>query len=125
MHRSEQHQESERLSAAFMALADPTRRAVIDRLGRGPATVSELAHPFEMGLPSFMKHLRVLEDSGMISTWKEGRTRTCTIDGSGLRDAEGWLSAQRAIWEGRAERLEAFVLREQAKEASGDAATED
>lgn len=110
-------QESERLSAVFMALADPTRRAVIDRLGRGPASVSELARPFDIGLPSFMKHLRVLEDSGMISTRKEGRTRTCTIDGSGLTEAEEWLSAQRTIWEGRAARLEAFVLREQAKEA--------
>lgn len=118
-------QGSQRLSAVFTALADPTRRAVIDRLGRGPASVSELARPFDMGLPSFMKHLRVLEDSGTIRTKKEGRTRTCTIDGSGLVEVEQWLFAQRAIWEGRAERLEAFVLREQAKEASDDVRGED
>jgi DNA-binding transcriptional ArsR family regulator len=114
-------QQSDSLNAIFLALADPTRRAVIKRLGRGPASVSELANPFDMGLPSFMKHIRFLEDSGMIRTTKTGRTRTCTIKKSGLLDAERWLSEQRAIWEGRAERLEAFVLQEQAREGSGDA----
>lgn len=118
-------QEPERLSAVFHALADPTRRGVIDRLGRGPASVSELARPFDMGLPSFMKHLRVLEDCGMIHTRKEGRTRTCSIDDSGFTEAERWLSRQRAIWEGRAERLEAFVQHELAEEAGGDAHREE
>jgi DNA-binding transcriptional ArsR family regulator len=112
---------SDGLSVKFLALADPTRRAVIDRLGRGPASVSELAGPFEMGLPSFMKHIRLLERSGMIRTTKRGRTRTCTIESSGLVDAEAWLSHQRAIWEGRADRLEAFVLCEQAQETPGSA----
>lgn len=116
-------QQSDSLNAIFLALADPTRRAVIKRLGQGPASVSELADPFDMGLPSFMKHIRLLEGSGMIRTTKAGRTRTCTIKKSGLSNAERWLSEQRAIWEGRAERLEAFVLQEQAREGSGDAET--
>lgn len=114
--------ESERLSDVYTALSHPARRAVIHRLGRGPASVSELAGPFDMGLPSFMKHIRMLEDSGMIRTMKEGRTRTCRIDPSGLAEAERWLAEQRAIWEGRADRLEAFVLEEQAREGEEGAA---
>ncbi len=106
------------LSAIFLALADPTRRAVIARLGRGPASVSELAIPFEMGLPSFMKHIRLLEDTGMIRTKKAGRTRTCVIDGPGLSNAERWLAEQRKIWEAQADRLEEFVMREQEEDAN-------
>lgn len=105
------------LSAIFLALADPTRRAVIARLGQGPASVSELAGPFDMGLPSFMKHIRFLEESGMIRTRKAGRTRTCVIDGPGLSHAERWLAEQRIIWEAQADRLEAFVMEEQAEDA--------
>lgn len=111
-------QERDNLNAIFLALADPTRRAVIGRLGRGPASVSELARPFDIGLPSFMKHIRCLEDSGMIRTTKKGRTRTCAIESSGLAHAEDWLAEQRVIWEGRADRLEAFLLEEQAREAA-------
>jgi DNA-binding transcriptional ArsR family regulator len=110
------HRQPDGLSAVFLALADPTRRAVIARLGQGPASVSELADPFDMGLPAFMKHIRFLEESGMIRTRKTGRTRTCAIDGPGLGHAERWLAEQRAVWEGRADRLEAFVLQEQAAE---------
>lgn len=105
------------LSTIFLALADPTRRAVIARLGQGPASVSDLARPFDMGLPSFMKHIRLLEDSGMIRTAKLGRTRTCVIDGPGLSSAERWLAEQREIWEARADRLEAFVMQEQTEDA--------
>lgn len=101
------------LSSIFLALADPTRRAVIARLGQGPASVSELASPFDMGLPSFMKHIRLLENSGMIRTRKSGRTRTCVIDGPGLSNVERWLAEQRKIWEAQADRLEAFVMLEQ------------
>jgi DNA-binding transcriptional ArsR family regulator len=119
--QSGSQRQSEHLDAIFLALADPTRRAVIQRLGRGPASVSELADPFDMGLPSFMKHIRLLEDCGMIRTRKAGRTRTCTIEQSGLSNVERWLDGQRAIWEGRADRLESFVLQEQAQEESGDA----
>lgn len=118
MSRASAHQRSDSLDTVFLALADPTRRAVIGRLGRGPASVTELARPFDIGLPSFLKHIRCLEDSGMIRTTKSGRTRTCTIDSSGLAQAEHWLAEQRAIWEARTDRLEAFVLEEQAKEVT-------
>jgi DNA-binding transcriptional ArsR family regulator len=114
-------QRPDNLNAIFLALADPTRRAVIRRLGQGPASVSDLASPFDMGLPSFMKHVRLLEDCGMIRTRKTGRTRTCAIDRSGLSDAERWLDEQRALWEGRTERLEAFLLQEEAQEGADNA----
>jgi len=100
---------SEQLDGIFQALTDPTRRAVLKRLGKGPASVSELAEPFAMSLPSFMKHVRLLEDSGWIRTHKVGRVRTCVIEKKPLAEAEAWLSAQRAIWEGRADRLEQLV----------------
>lgn len=97
------------LDGIFQALADPTRRAVIGRLGRGPASVGELAQPFEMALPSFMKHIHMLEDSGLIRTSKQGRVRTCEIDRARLAAVGGWLDEQKAIWDGRSDRLEQFV----------------
>ena len=100
---------SPRLDSVFTALADPTRRSVIVQLGRGPASVGELARSSPMTLPSFMKHIRVLEDSGLIHTTKAGRVRTCTLDRDRLAVVDGWLGEQRAIWEGRADRLERFV----------------
>jgi DNA-binding transcriptional ArsR family regulator len=102
-------QYTERLTGIFQALADPTRRAVLGRLGKGPASISELAKPFDMALPSFMKHIHSLEGSGLIRTRKEGRVRTCAIEKKPLAVAEAWLSAQRALWEGRTDRLEQFV----------------
>lgn len=99
----------EQLSGIFQALADPTRRAVLRRLGRGPASISELAEPFNMALPSFMKHIHFLEDSGWIRTRKEGRVRTCVIEKKPLAAVEAWLAAQRALWEARTDRLERFV----------------
>mgnify|MGYP001164675635 FL=1 len=102
----------DRLSGILHALADPTRRAVVGRLAAGPAAVSDLARPFSMALPSFMKHIRLLEESGLIRTRKAGRVRTCAIDPAPLAALEGWLAAQKAIWEGRADRLEAFVTGE-------------
>ena len=99
----------DQLNTIFQALADPTRRAVLGRLGKGPASVSELAEPFGMALPSFMKHIRYLERSGWIRTRKEGRVRTCAIEKKPFVAVEGWLSAQRSLWEGRTDRLEAFV----------------
>jgi DNA-binding transcriptional ArsR family regulator len=104
-------QYSDELSGIFQALADPTRRAVLGRLSKGPASVSDLAKPFEMALPSFMKHIRFLEGSGLIRTHKEGRVRTCEIERKRLAAVEGWLLEQRALWEGRADRLEQFVTR--------------
>ncbi len=97
------------LDAAFHALADPTRRAVLNRLTRGPAPVKELAAPFNMGLPSFMKHLRVLQADGLISSEKIGRVRTCRVNTERLATAELWLSEQRALWQAQADRLADYV----------------
>jgi DNA-binding transcriptional ArsR family regulator len=102
-------QYSEQLNGLFQALADPTRRAVLGRLGEGPASIGELAQPFDMALPSFMKHIRLLEDSGWIRTEKRGRVRTCAIEKRQFEVAEGWLAEQRALWEDRTDRLEHFV----------------
>ena len=88
------------------------------RLGKGPASISELAKPFDMALPSFMKHIRLLEGSGLIRTRKEGRVRTCAIEKKPFAVVEAWLSTQRAIWEGRTDRLEQFVITAQEKEKS-------
>ncbi|OSY36340.1 MULTISPECIES: ArsR/SmtB family transcription factor [Pseudonocardia] len=93
----------------FVALADPTRRAVIRRLGRGSASVGELAEPFAITLPSFMKHVRMLEVSGLIRTRKSGRVRTCTLNRDRLALVDDWLTEQRELWERRTDRLEDFV----------------
>jgi DNA-binding transcriptional ArsR family regulator len=97
------------LDTVFQALADPTRRAVLGRLSRGPASVSELAEPFDMALPSFMKHIRLLEESGWILTRKQGRVRTCTVEKQALVAADAWLAEQRAHWEARLDRLDAWL----------------
>jgi DNA-binding transcriptional ArsR family regulator len=97
------------LDSAFHALADPTRRAVIGRLIEGPAPVTELAGPFAIGLPTFLKHLRVLEEGGWIRSEKQGRVRTCHIRPERLLAAEQWLTRQRAIWEARTDRLARYV----------------
>jgi DNA-binding transcriptional ArsR family regulator len=110
-------QSSSQLDDVFHALADPTRRAVLGRLGTGPASVGELAAPFSMALPSFMKHIRYLENSGWIRTRKTGRVRTCTLERTSFDAVETWLSDQRSIWEGRTDRLERFVTTND-KEAS-------
>jgi DNA-binding transcriptional ArsR family regulator len=97
------------LDDVFAALADPTRRAVVGTLGRGPASVGELAQTASMTLPSFMKHVRTLERCGLIRTSKSGRVRTCTLERQRLAVVDGWLAEQRAVWEGRTDRLEQFV----------------
>ncbi|MEQ1683052.1 MAG: metalloregulator ArsR/SmtB family transcription factor [Burkholderiaceae bacterium] len=97
------------LSDVFYALADPTRRAIVGALGGGPASVSALAAPFEMALPSFMKHLGVLERSGVIRSNKVGRVRTCELRPKTLTSAEQWMAGQRAVWEARTDRLAAFA----------------
>jgi DNA-binding transcriptional ArsR family regulator len=109
---------SPQLDAVFQALADPTRRAVLGRLGTGPASVGELAAPFSMALPSFMKHIRYLENTGWIRTRKTGRVRTCTLEKKSFDVIETWLSDQRSIWEGRTDRLERFVTTTNDKETS-------
>ena len=93
------------LDSVFHALADPTRRAVVQRLGRGAATVSELAQPFDMALPSFMKHIGVLEASGLVVSTKAGRVRTCMLEREKLAAAERWFDEQRALWTSRYQNL--------------------
>jgi DNA-binding transcriptional ArsR family regulator len=102
-------QYSAQLDDVFVALADPTRRGVIRRLGHGPTSVGELAREFPMTLPSFMKHVRTLEASGLIRTAKAGRVRTCVLNRERLAVVEDWLAQQRRIWEARTDRLERFV----------------
>lgn len=106
-------QHPSRLDTVFAALSDPTRRSVLSELGRGPASVGDLARSSPMTLPSFMKHIRALEGSGLIHTAKAGRVRTCTLDRERLAVVDGWLAEQRAIWEGRTDRLEQFVTNRQ------------
>lgn len=106
----------DQLDSVFQALADPTRRAVLGRLGQGPASISDLAKPFDMALPSFMKHIHFLEGSGLIRTRKDGRVRTCAIEKKPFAAVDAWLNVQRAIWEGRTDRLENFVIAEQEQE---------
>ena len=102
-------QHSSTLDGIFQAVSDPTRRAVLGRLGSGPASIGELAAPFDMALPSFMKHIGYLEKSGLIRTRKTGRVRICTIERDTFSLIESWLSEQQSIWEGRTDRLEQFV----------------
>jgi len=111
-------QHSAHLNGIFHALADPTRRSVLGRLGKGPASISELAMPFDMALPSFMKHIHLLEDNGLIRTRKLGRVRTCAIEKKSFALLDAWLSEQRALWEGRTDRLEQFVITAHAKDKS-------
>jgi DNA-binding transcriptional ArsR family regulator len=105
------------LDHAFQALADPTRRAVLERLGRGPASVSELAKPFEMTLAAVVQHVQVLEAAGLVTTQKIGRVRTVQLDPAGLRAAEDWLAARRTHLEQQLDRL-AAVLAEPAPDNS-------
>jgi DNA-binding transcriptional ArsR family regulator len=97
------------LDAIFHALSDPTRRAVVHRLGSGPATVSELSAPFDMALPSFMKHMRVLEDTGLVSSSKSGRVRTCKLEREKLAAAERWFEEQRQLWINRYDNLDTLL----------------
>ena len=108
---------NQRLTSVFRALTDPTRRAVLERLTRGPAAVSELARPFKMALPSFVQHLDVLEDCGLVRSRKRGRVRTYTLAPRPLKAAEHWLSARRALWERRLDSLDDFLntLKEQTR----------
>ncbi len=99
----------ERVDEVFAALADPTRRQVIERLVSGPASTSELAEPFEMALPSFLQHLRVLEGAGLVTSTKQGRVRTYELAPAGLERAVGWLADQRRIWEARLDQLDELL----------------
>ena len=93
------------LDRLFHALADPARRAMVERLARGPAPVSELARPLPMSLPAAMQHLGVLEAAGLVRSQKAGRVRTCAIEPRALSQAERWINARRVEWENRLDRL--------------------
>lgn len=97
------------LDRTFAALADPARRAMVERLARGPASVSELAAPLPMSLQAAMLHLKVLEGAGLVTSEKKGRVRTCRIAPDRLSLAEHWVSERRAAWQARLDRLGAFL----------------
>lgn len=97
------------LDSFFAALSDPTRRAVIERLVEGPAPVSELHAPHDIALPTFLRHLKVLEASGLVRSEKKGRVRTVHIEAAPMAQAQDWLSRQRQVWEGRLDRLDALA----------------
>ena len=100
----------------FAALANPTRRAMIERLARGPASVSELARPSRISLPSVLQHLQLLEQSGLVASRKVGRVRTFRIEPRRLDAAQAWLAEQRERWEARLDRLDTFLTESEAKD---------
>ncbi len=106
------------LDLAFQALADPTRRAMLERLSRSPASVSDLARPLSMSFPAVMQHLAVLEGAGLVKSEKVGRVRTCRIDERALSAAESWIGARRAEWERRFDRLGRYL--EELQKEGGD-----
>ena len=106
---------SDRLSATFSALADPTRRAILARLVSGEASVTELAEPFEMSLPAVSKHLKVLERAGLIARGREAQWRPCRLEADPLKDAADWLEDYRDFWEASLDRLEAHLRKLQRK----------
>lgn len=97
------------LDLHFTALGDPTRRMVLARLARGPASVSELAAPHDMALPSFLGHLKKLEDAGLVVSTKEGRVRICALSPDAFAPAQDWLITQKDIWNGRLDQLDDYV----------------
>jgi len=100
----------DQLNQVFRALSDPTRRAVLKRLSRGPVPTLELARPFGMALPSFTQHLGMLEDCGLVKSRKTGRVRTYALAPGPLRAAESWMSNQRKLWECRLDQLDEYLL---------------
>jgi len=103
------------LDLTFQALSDPSRRAMVERLVRGPASVSELAKPLDMTLSAVVQHLSVLEASGLVRSQKSGRTRICNIEPKALQAAERWIAQRRSIWERRLDRLERYLTESKAK----------
>src|SRR6187402_1099744 len=100
---------ADQLSTTLAALADPTRRAILARLARGEASVTELAEPFEMSLPAVSKHLRVLERAGLVARGREAQWRPCRLQPAPLREASDWIERYREMWEQRFDRLEAYL----------------
>src|SRR5919109_5534868 len=102
-------QQCQPVDRVFHALADPSRRVIVEQLSRGPASVSELARPLPMSLPAVVQHLQVLETSGLVRSDKIGRVRTCRIEPAALRPVEQWISARRTSWERRLDRLGEYL----------------
>lgn len=99
------------IDGVFRALSDPTRRSVLERLTHGPSSVSELAAPFEMALPSFVEHMKALERAGLVASRKKGRVRTYSLVPERLRCAEDWLGRQRRLWERRLDQLDSYLMK--------------
>lgn len=108
----------DRLDATFAALADPTRRAILARLARGEAALTDLAGPFEMTIPAVAKHLRVLERAGLIARGRSAQRRPCRLEPRPLREAAGWMERYRRFWEGSFDRLDEY-LKEMKKSPKG------
>ena len=106
---------TDRLSAAFSALADPTRRAILARLVLGETNVNELAKPFDMSLPAVSKHLKVLENAGLITRWRDAQMRPCRLEPEALKGVDAWLEEYRQLWNERLDRLDVYLKRLQAK----------
>jgi DNA-binding transcriptional ArsR family regulator len=100
------------LDLMFQALADPSRRTMVERLSRGPASVSQLAEPLDMSLPAVVQHLQVLEAAGLVKTEKIGRVRSCMLDTTAMSQAERWINDRRTQWERRLDRLGDFLEQE-------------
>lgn len=111
--------QSEQLDLMFQALADPSRRQMVQRLCEGPASVSELAQPLQMTLSAVVQHLSVLEGAGLVRSQKIGRVRTCQLDTQALRSAERWIGERRALWERRFDRLGAFLAEQDGNQGGG------
>ena len=99
------------LDRTLAAIADPTRRRILERLGRGPASISELAQPLQISLPGLMKHVGILEEAALVETRKDGRTRQCRLGPARMDDVASWVEEHRNRWEGRLDRLESYLER--------------
>ncbi len=111
---------TDQLSVTFAALADPTRRAILARLAKGEATVTELAEPFDMSLPGISKHLKVLEKAGLIERGREAQWRPCRLRANPLREVDDWVEQYRRFWEESLDRLDGYLRQLQAKEKTDD-----
>jgi DNA-binding transcriptional ArsR family regulator len=105
------------LSQTLSALADPTRRAILARLSHGPATVNEIAEPFDISLPAISRHLKVLEAAGLISRGREAQWRPCALEAAPLKQVDAWVGKYRRFWEGSFDRMDAYLAQIQAKPA--------
>jgi len=116
-------QASDRLSATFAALADPTRRAILARLALGEASVTELAEPFDMSMPAISKHLKVMESAGLITRGREAQWRPCRIKPDALKSAADWIEKYRRFWEESLDRLDEYLRNLKGREGNGKSAT--